>query len=156
MGVFVFTTHRRTVFTVKRDIEHAHAKLLVHLGLQLQAFAHACFHAAVVIANRQLHRARLGVLQHIARMRGGGGSGVRHSRPVNEVSEQMRHTRLFVQQFFERFVDARLAERIDGQAFHHAVFAVRAGDGETKHDIFGNAIPTLRRNAHGDPMAVGT
>ena len=69
--VLGFAADGRAVFAIQGDIEHAHAKLLLHLSLQLQAFAHARFDTAVVIANRQHHRTRLCALQHIARMLGG-------------------------------------------------------------------------------------
>ena len=41
---------------------------LLHLGLQLQAFPHAHLDAAVMIANRQVHPASLGIEQHLARV----------------------------------------------------------------------------------------
>ena len=51
--------HRGTVLAIEADIEHAGAELLRHLGLQLQALAHARFHAAVVVTHRQSMHASL-------------------------------------------------------------------------------------------------
>jgi len=57
--------------------------------------------------------------------------------------DQVRHAGLLVCQLFQSFVDARLAECIDLQAFHNFVFAIGAGDGKTEHDVFGNSVPAL-------------
>ena len=43
----------RAIFTIEGDIKDAGTEFLRHLGLQLQAFAHARFDAAVVVADRQ-------------------------------------------------------------------------------------------------------
>ena len=67
-GVGGFGPHGGAIFAIERDIENAGAKLLRHLGLQLQAFAHACLDAAVMIANRQKTGLRLRVEQHFTRM----------------------------------------------------------------------------------------
>ena len=77
-GVLGFAAYRRAVFAIQRDIKHTHTKLLLHLGLQLQAFAHALFNAAVVVADRQHHRTRLCALQHITRVLNRFGSGVQN------------------------------------------------------------------------------
>ena len=66
--VLGFAAHRGAVFAVQRHIEHAGAELLGHLGLQLQAFAHARLDAAVVVAHRQHHGAGLRALQHVGGM----------------------------------------------------------------------------------------
>ncbi len=52
-GVVNLTAHRRAIFTVQRHVKNAGAKLRMHVGLQLQTFAHARLDAAVVIADRQ-------------------------------------------------------------------------------------------------------
>jgi len=70
--------HGRAVFTVQRDIEHAGTELGHHLGLQLQAFAHALFHAAVMVAHRQQCGCGLGAEQNVS----GVGSGNRHESLV--------------------------------------------------------------------------
>ena len=59
-GVISLTAHRRAVFAVQRHVKNASAKLLTHLGLQLQAFTHARLDAAVVIAHRQRAGCSLG------------------------------------------------------------------------------------------------
>ena len=59
---------RRTVFAVQRDVEHAGAELLGHLGLQLQALAHARLDAAVVVAHRQQAGGGLGAKEDVTRM----------------------------------------------------------------------------------------
>ena len=74
LGVGRFLAHGGPVFTVQGDVEYAGAELGHHLGLQLQAFAHAHVHAAVVIADRQPHCATLGVEQNF----GGMNQGSRH------------------------------------------------------------------------------
>ena len=51
--VLMFTAHGSTVLAVQRHIKHAGAKLLAHLGLQLQALAHAHFDPGIVVADRQ-------------------------------------------------------------------------------------------------------
>ena len=45
-----FSAHGRAVFAIEGDIEDAGTKFLRHLSLQLKAFAHPRFDAAVVIA----------------------------------------------------------------------------------------------------------
>ena len=59
MGMLNFTPNRGTIFTIQCDIENARAKLLRHLSLQLQAFAHPHFDTTVVITNRQYAACRL-------------------------------------------------------------------------------------------------
>jgi hypothetical protein len=46
------SAHRRTVFAIQSDIKNTGTKFLRHVSLQLQAFAHPRFDAAVVITNR--------------------------------------------------------------------------------------------------------
>ena len=70
MGMLNFAAHRRTVFTVEGDIEHAHTKFLLHVGLNGQTLTHARFHAAVMVTHRQYHRACLRNLQDVARVFG--------------------------------------------------------------------------------------
>jgi len=70
LGVICLATHRGTIFTIEGDIEDTGAELLRHLGLQLQAFAHPHFDAAVVVADRQLHAAGLRPEQNVTRMAG--------------------------------------------------------------------------------------
>ena len=69
--------HGGAVLAVQRDIEHAGAELIHHLGLQLQALAHARFHAAVVIADGQVQGTALRIEQHLGRVcaRGSGRGG---------------------------------------------------------------------------------
>ena len=67
-GMFDLAAHGRTVFTIQTHIKHAGAKLLRHLGLQLQAFAHPHFDTAVMVTDGQLKARSLGTQQHIARM----------------------------------------------------------------------------------------
>ena len=134
-SMVLFATHGRTVFAIQGDVHDAHTKFLVQLGLQLQAFAHANFHAAVVVTDGQYPCGGLRTQQDLARMF--------HVYVNPSLLEQMGHTGLFVGQLFECFINASLAEGINGQAFDHFVFAVVTSDRETKHHIFGNAIPTL-------------
>ena len=70
--MFRFAPHRRAVFAIERDVEHAGAELLRHLLLQLQALAHARLDAAVVVAHRQHAGARLGAEED--------GAGVGHGK----------------------------------------------------------------------------
>ncbi|MNT22628.1 hypothetical protein D3C72_1580190 [compost metagenome] len=56
------------VFAVQGYIEHATAELGHHLCLQGQAFAHALFHAAVMVAHGQAQGAALGAEQNLCRM----------------------------------------------------------------------------------------
>jgi hypothetical protein len=51
-SVLGFAAHRGTIFAIQGDIKHASAEFLQHLGLQLQAFAHADLNAAVVVTDR--------------------------------------------------------------------------------------------------------
>jgi hypothetical protein len=44
--------HGGTVFTIQGHIKDAGAKLLRHLSLQLQAFAHPRFDTAVMVTDR--------------------------------------------------------------------------------------------------------
>ena len=74
LGVSRFLADGSAVFAIERDIKDAGAELGHHLGLQLQAFAHAHVHAAVVIADGQAHCATLGVEQNF----GGMNQGSRH------------------------------------------------------------------------------
>ena len=134
-SMVLFATHRRTVFAIQGDIHDAHTKLLVQLGLQLQAFAHTNFHATVVVTDGQHPSGGLRTQQDLARMF--------HVYVNPSLLKQMGHTGLLVGQLFECFINASLAESIDGQAFDHFVFAVVTSDRKTKHHIFGNAIPTL-------------
>ena len=55
-----FSAHRRAVFAIQGDIKHAGTKFLRHFSLQLQAFAHPRFDAAVVIAHRDHNTRGLG------------------------------------------------------------------------------------------------
>ena len=66
--VLGLAAHGGAVFTVERDVKHASAELLAHFGLQLQAFAHAHFHAAVVVAHREHAGGGLRPQQHITRV----------------------------------------------------------------------------------------
>lgn len=68
MGFFL--ANGCAVFTVQRHIKHAGAKLLQHLRLQFQALAHAHFHAAVMVADRQHMGCCLGAQQDLAGMAG--------------------------------------------------------------------------------------
>ena len=63
--------HRSAVFAIQRDVKDAGAELLRHLGLQLQALAHAHLNATVMVADRQKTGLRLGAQQHVARMQDG-------------------------------------------------------------------------------------
>jgi len=54
-GMIGFATDRGAVFTVQGDIKNASAKLLRHVGLQLQAFEHPRVNAAVVVTHRKLN-----------------------------------------------------------------------------------------------------
>ena len=60
---------RGAVLAVERDVEHAGAEFLGHLGLQRQALAHPRLDAAVVVADRQRDGAGLGAEEDLARMR---------------------------------------------------------------------------------------
>jgi len=50
-GMLCLAAHGGTVFTIEGHIKDAGSKLLRHLSLQLQAFAHPRFDTAVVVAN---------------------------------------------------------------------------------------------------------
>ncbi len=76
-GMLGLAAHRGAVFAVERDVEHAGAELLGHLGLQRQALAHARFDAAVVVAHRQHDGTGLRAEQHVAWMRGGSAHALR-------------------------------------------------------------------------------
>ena len=67
-GVISLAAHGRAVFAVQRDVKHAGAELLAHLGLQLQAFAHARLNAAVVVANRQNAGCGLSAKKNVTRV----------------------------------------------------------------------------------------
>src|SRR3989344_2519999 len=67
-GVAGFKAGGGAVFAIEGDIKDAGTELLRHLGLQLQALAHARFDAAVVVTDRQEACLRLGAQQHIAWM----------------------------------------------------------------------------------------
>ena len=67
----------------------------------------------------------------------------------------MGHAGLLVLQFFERFVDAFLAEGIDRQVLHYLVVAAITRHGKTKHGVFRNSILPVRGDTHGDPFALG-
>ena len=54
-------------FAVQRHVKHAGAELFAHLRLQLQALAHPCLDAAVVVAHGQEHARGLRP-QHVTRM----------------------------------------------------------------------------------------
>src|SRR5690606_33411746 len=58
------------------------------------------------------------------------------------------------EQFFQREVQALAREGIDFQAFDTLVFAVFGNDGHAVDDAFGDAVRAIRRDAHGDPLAV--
>jgi hypothetical protein len=58
--MFDFSTYGGTVFTIEGDIKYAGAEFLRHFCLQLQAFAHPRFDAAVVIAHRDHNTRGLG------------------------------------------------------------------------------------------------
>ena len=62
------TPYRRAIFTVQRDIKDTGTQLLRHFSLQLQAFSHACFDAAVVVTDGQKTCVCLRTQQHIARV----------------------------------------------------------------------------------------
>jgi hypothetical protein len=70
MGMLNFPAHRRTVFTVEGDIKYADTKFFMHVGLDGQTFAHARFHAAVMVTHRQYHGAGLRNLQNLTRVFG--------------------------------------------------------------------------------------
>ena len=67
-GVFTLFAHGRAVFAIERDVEHAVTVLGHQLRLQLQAFAHTHFHAAVVVTHGQRLHARLGAKQNFTGM----------------------------------------------------------------------------------------
>ena len=67
-GMFCLTAHGRAVFTIEGYIKDTGAELLRHIGLQLQALAHARLHPTVVITDRQRHGPGLGPHQYIAWM----------------------------------------------------------------------------------------
>ena len=56
------------VLAVERDVENAGAELLAHLRLQRQALAHPRLDAAVMVANGQEARLRLGAEKHFSRV----------------------------------------------------------------------------------------
>src|SRR5690606_15477670 len=60
------------------------------------------------------------------------------------------------EQFLQGEVHALAGECVDFQAFHTGVFTVGGRDGHAIDDAFGNAVGAIRRNAHGDPLAVGS
>jgi len=60
--------HGCAVFAVQRHVKDASTELLTHLGLQLQAFAHARLDAAVVVAHRQNAGSGLSAKKNVARV----------------------------------------------------------------------------------------
>jgi hypothetical protein len=52
-GMFCLAANRGAVFTIKGYIKDAGSKLLRHLSLQLQAFAHPHFDTAVMVTDRE-------------------------------------------------------------------------------------------------------
>src|SRR6185436_15207233 len=44
---------------------------------------------------------------------------------------------------------------VDLDALHDLVLAAFAGDGVAEHDVLGDAVFAIGRDAHGDPLAVG-
>src|SRR3989344_1975684 len=69
--------------------------------------------------------------------------------------QQVLDAVLLALQLSQRDVDALLRERVDFQTFNDLVLAVFARHGETEHGVLGDAVLAVRRNAHGDPLAVG-
>jgi hypothetical protein len=59
MGMFNFAANWRAIFTIQGDVEDTSTKLLRHLSLQLQAFAHPHFNTAVMVTDGQDHACRL-------------------------------------------------------------------------------------------------
>ena len=70
-GMLGLAPHRGTILAIQCDVEHAGAQFGQHVSLQRQAFAHAQFNTAVVVADRQRHSARLGTQQDLSGMCGG-------------------------------------------------------------------------------------
>ena len=129
-----FTACRRTIFTVQRDVKDAHTKLLHVLRLHSQAFDHTSLHTAVMIADRQPMPPGLRTQQNFAWMH--------HKREAEQFNglQQVCNASLLVLQFFERFIDALLAERINTQAFHQLVFATFASHGKSEQGVLGDTI----------------
>ena len=63
-----WSANGRAVFAVQCHVKDAGAELLHHLSLQLQAFAHPHFNAAVMVAHRQVSRGGLGAQKNFTRM----------------------------------------------------------------------------------------
>ncbi len=57
--------YRRAIFAIQGHVKYAATELLHQLLLQLQAFTHALFNAAVVVAYRQRNGASLRAQQHL-------------------------------------------------------------------------------------------
>ena len=65
--VVQFAAHGCAIFQIKRDIKHR-----AHVALQLQAFAHELFDAAVVVTHRQVGRRVFGLEEGLAGVQGAG------------------------------------------------------------------------------------
>ncbi|GAB3470340.1 hypothetical protein GCM10011496_03330 [Polaromonas eurypsychrophila] len=63
-----FAADRRAILAVQRHVEHAGAEFFDHFSLQLQAFAHPCLDAAVVVTDRQKTCCSLGAKEDVAGM----------------------------------------------------------------------------------------
>src|SRR5690554_72648 len=72
------------------------------------------------------------------------------------VLQQVGNTGFFLLQLVQGDVDVLLAEFVDFQAFDDFVLAVFTGHREAEHGAFRNAVGAVGRNAHGDPLAIGT
>ena len=74
IGLVHFATDWGTVFAIQGDIEDTGAKLLQHFGLQLEAFDHAGFDTAVMVAYGQKVHFGLGTQQNFPWMRRTGNT----------------------------------------------------------------------------------
>src|SRR5438552_3374911 len=55
----------------------------------------------------------------------------------------------------DRGVDPPPGEVVDLEALHDGPVAVGGGDGERRHEPFGDVVGAVRGDRHGDPVAVG-
>ena len=76
-GMGCLTTDGGTIFTVQRHIKDAGTKFFGHFSLQLQAFAHPHFDAAVMVTDGQKTGLRLRTKENVAGM----GHKKLHTRP---------------------------------------------------------------------------